>query len=190
MQTENCVAACILIPKRHQLYRLTENCAKLWRYVETDEDSKIVEGFAKRGLYLSYGFAANCFLGISFCLITPLFENFVLNSNGTVVQSIALPYSAGMFHDDVKQFYIWYALQVPTSCDSLLAIVAIDTGLSFYILHACAHMRLCQKFFQKINDEITLGKDLELDAIEWSKRKKKFFRHITKSVSYHQEVLR
>ncbi|XP_043275006.1 uncharacterized protein [Venturia canescens] len=184
------IKACILILKRHELYRLTESCEKLWRHVETERDLVIVEGYAKRGLYLSYGFAANCFVGVSSCLITPLFESFVLNENGTVIKSIVLPYSAGMFHENVKQFYIWYAFQVPTACHSVLAMVAIDTGLSFYVLHACAHMRLCQEFFQRINEDSTLGKDLELDEIEWNKRKQNFFRHVVKSVSFHKEVLR
>lgn len=170
---------------------MTENCSKLWRYVETDKDVAIIEKYAKRGLYLTYLLAGNICIGTVFYLITPLLTNFVLDTNGTVLESKKLPFSAGIFHDSVKQFNTWHALQVPTACDSVLAIIALDTAIPFYVLQGCAHMQLCQSVFERIADENVARLDEALANTEddWNRRKALFCERVVKGVTYHAEIL-
>nr|AXM05175.1 odorant receptor [Campoletis chlorideae] len=179
----------VLFPKREKLFGVMENCSKLWRYVETDKDAEIVDKYAKQGLYLTYMLTGNICIGTVFYLATPLLKSFVLDTNGTVLESKKLPFSAGIFHDDVKQFNLWHALQVPTACDSVLAIIALDTAIPFFILQACAHMQLCQNVFERISDNTRFEEILTNDPDDWNRRRAKFCEHVIKGVTYHTEIL-
>ncbi|XP_043267529.1 odorant receptor Or2-like [Venturia canescens] len=179
----------VLFPKREKLLYVTENCANLWKYVESDKDIAIIDKFGKRGLYVTYMLTVNISIGTFFYLITPFFTDFVLDANGTVLESKALPISAGVFHDDVKKFHIWHALQVPTTCDSVIAIIALDTAIPFYVLQACAHMQLCQNVFERIADSIRLDETLTDGEDDWNTKRTKFCQLVVKGVVYHSEIL-
>ncbi|XP_043274202.1 odorant receptor 4-like [Venturia canescens] len=96
------------------------------------------------------------------CFLTaPLFTSFVVAANGTVLISKSLPWSTGIFHDNVMKLYIWYTLQVPTALSAIVGIVAVNTAPLFYVMHAGIHMRLCQKNFESVTEKIIYSKDVE-----------------------------
>lgn len=166
-----------------------ESCAKLWRHVRCEKDWAIVEEYAMEKLHVMYIYIGFAFGVTTFILATPLFKNFVLDANGTVLISKRLPWPAGRFHDNVMQFNVWYAFQVPTTLESLLTIVACNTAPLFYVLHAGIHMRLCQKFFASLADNVPFEKTLTQSNADWDERRNQFFRHVVKGIAYHSETL-
>nr|UEN71209.1 olfactory receptor 26 [Gregopimpla kuwanae] len=178
-----------LIPKRTKLTRLTKSCSRLWESVDYDRDCETVEPYAMRGLYMTYGFALNVFACCSSFFLTPLFSRFVVDENGTVLVSKSLPYTAGIFHENIALFNVWHLLQVPIGFTSVTAIIAIDTATAFYILHACAHLRLCQTFFRRVANDFATEKPLAMLDNEWPSNSDKIFKNVIRCVVHHQDVL-
>ncbi|XP_043269428.1 odorant receptor 2a-like [Venturia canescens] len=183
------VKVLILFPKRKKHYELLKSCERLWSHVECERDLAVVEEYAHQKLQVMYIYLSSAF-GTSLCfLISPLFTSFVVAANGTVLISKSLPWSAGIFHDNVMKFYIWYGLQVPATLSVLTSITSINIAPFFYAMHAGIHMRLCQKKFESVNEQIVFEKTLTKNDSTWNAMKNKFFQHVVSGVVYHSETL-
>lgn len=137
--------------------------------------------YATIALYLSYGFSVNVFFALLALLIQPLFSAFAYDTNGTMISSKELPYSIGIFHTNVKHYYIWYALQIPAGLISIIPIIGVDTAVTFFIFHACAHFKLLQFRMLKLKRMNERNLDNNSEGT---------FAEIVKIVKQHQRILK
>ena len=152
----------------------------LWKNVKDEEDVSAVKHYATRAMYLTYGFSINVFCALLSLLAQPAFSKFIFDSNGTMITSRQLPYSSGLFHENIRIFNIWYLFQIPAGLVSIAPIVGVDTAVAFFVLHACAHFRLLQ---------FRMFKFKQLKEESMGKNSRKDFDDIVKIVEQHQRVL-
>lgn len=174
----------LLLPKRRKLVNLVNLCNDLWENIKNKEEAEIVTGYASIALYLTYGFSINVFFALLALLIQPLLSEFIYNSNGTMIISKELPYSSGIFHENVQYFNIWYALQIPAGLMSIIPIIGIDTAIAFFVFHACAHFKLLQFQISKLNP---INSDLKNNNNNLNNNT---FVEIVRIIKQHQRVLK
>ncbi|XP_051174430.1 odorant receptor 22c-like [Leptopilina boulardi] len=175
----------LLLPKRRKLVNLVNLCNDLWENIKNKEEAEIVTGYASIALYLTYGFSINVFFALLALLIQPLLSEFIYNSNGTMIISKELPYSSGIFHENVQYFNIWYALQIPAGLWSIIPIIGIDTAIAFFVFHACAHFKLLQFQISKLNP---INSDLKNNNNNNNLNNNTFV-EIVRIIKQHQRVL-
>ncbi|XP_051157261.1 odorant receptor 13a-like isoform X3 [Leptopilina boulardi] len=168
----------ILLPKRRKLVSLVRLCNELWENIENEKEAQTVKYYATIAMYLTYGFFINVFCALLALAVQSLFSQFVYNSNGTMVSSKELPYSSGIFHENIQCFYIWYALQIPAGLISIIPVIGVDTAVAFFVFHACAHFKLLQYRMSKLKQ-----------LYEKSVPSKSTFAEIVKIVKQHQRIL-
>lgn len=159
-------------------------CNDLWENVKEKDEAQVVKGYATIALYLTYGFTINVFFALFGLIIQPLFTQFVYDTNGTMIVSKQLPYSSGIFHENVKIFNIWYALQIPAGVMSIIPIIAIDTAIPFFVFHACAHFKLLQYQISKLK---SINKE---QSVEKNSKAHGTFEEIVGVVKQHQRLLK
>ncbi|XP_043472151.1 odorant receptor 85b-like [Leptopilina heterotoma] len=157
-------------------------CNDLWENVKEKEEAQAVKGYATIALYLTYGFAINVFFALIGLIIQPLFSQFVYDTNGTMIVSKQLPYSSGIFHENVRIFNIWFLLQIPAGLISIMPLIAIATAIPFFVFHACAHFKLLQYQISKLKSENS-GHSVE------DGKSRSTFKQIVGVVKQHQRVL-
>ncbi|XP_043472149.1 uncharacterized protein LOC122504890 [Leptopilina heterotoma] len=173
----------VLLPKRRKIVNLVNLCNDLWENVKEKEEAQAVMGYATIALYLTYGFTINVFIALTGLMIQPLFTQFVYDANGTMIVSKQLPYSSGIFYENVRIFNIWYILQIPAGLISIIPVIAIATAIPFFVFHACAHFKLLQYQISKLKSENS-GHSVE-DGTSRST-----FEEIVGVVKQHQRVLK
>lgn len=169
----------LLLPKRRKLVNLVKLCNCLWDNIKDEEEARTVEYYATIAMYLTYGFFANVFCALLALVVQPLFSEFIYDSNGTMISSKELPYAVGSFHENVRNYYIWFALQIPAGLVSIIPVIGIDTAVAFFVFHACAHFKLLQFRMSKLKEN---NKNANNDS-------ESTFVEIVKIVKQHQRVL-
>lgn len=171
----------LLLPKRKKLVNLVKLCNELWENIENEEEAQTVKYYATIAMYLTYGFFINVFCALLALVVQPLFSEFIYDSNGTIVISKELPYAVGLFHENVKNYYIWFALQIPAGLVSIIPVIGVDTAVAFFVFHACAHFKLLQfrMFKLKQNEENGV----------YNNSNRRTFVEIVKIVKQHQRIL-
>ncbi|XP_051157269.1 uncharacterized protein LOC127279128 isoform X4 [Leptopilina boulardi] len=175
--------ALLLLSKRKRLRNLVFLCNSIWKSIKNDEEeAQVVKHYATRGLYFTYGFSLIVFTALVNVILQSAFDEFVIDSNGTIITSRTLPYPSGLFHENIQIFNIWYILQIPAGIFIVILIVGIDTAVVVFVLHACAYFNVLQFRLEKFKELC----DKDQQNINESN---KIFQEIVTIVKFHQSIL-
>nr|QNL14977.1 olfactory receptor 33 [Aulacocentrum confusum] len=153
----------VLLLKCSKISELIKTISEIWTTID-DEVYKEIAFYATQALYFTYGFTSMVTLTLISVFLTPLQMEFKFDENGTMIQSKDLPYTAGIFHNDLRIYKIWYGLQIPAGFLSITHIIAPDVVFIFIVLHGCVYAKLCQIQFDKAANHFKKPQSLKINV--------------------------